>query len=262
MEAVRTVGSGIFADHSAEIHTIDIPRNFDDRRQRVAMAAIALHLLLLIWATSTVFGPAFIYENERFRDGLVFHACSFISSMLVSILWIWVPIALVALCTWAVIKAFLLIYSTRDSFSRTFESGLGQLFGLDSQESSWVAKLIISIIAGFSTVYLAYHVLLSIEFMAFVDWLVDDPQIAAISLVLISIFVHVGLLPLCYIFYRILFRGALSKYLKGLFPVNGCHHDFYALYFFLASILLSFLYFCIRYDPEGTFKPQWVERLG
>jgi len=34
------------------------------------------------------------------------------------------------------------------------------------------------------------------------------------------------------------------------------------LIFAFSNFLLSLLYYCIRYDSQGTFKPSWTDRLG
>jgi len=62
--------------------------------------------------------------------------------------------------------------------------------------------------------------------------------------------------------HRVMFVGSISSPFKRTFELSRTMEGYFALHFFLFTLLTALLYYCFCYNLEGTFKPGWTDVLG
>ena len=55
---------------------------------------------------------------------------------------------------------------------------------------------------------------------------------------------------------------SVHVFLAAFFATKVVPHHRLMIFFGLVNMVLSILYYRFRYDPTGTVKPLWAEKLG
>ena len=79
-------------------------------------------------------------------------------------------------------------------------------------------------------------------------------------------FTAFGLLPFLimpvYVLYRVIFSGRIIRYSRMITGLEGSPRDFSCIMFLLANFTSCMVYYSCLYDPVGTYKPGWTDKLG